>query len=1376
MTAFYCTLQATATATTTTTAAASSDTPAPARSTNVAGIDLALLVDQLTRTGSSPEMTATILSTLVATSPDAGPEEQKQILQKLTEALRERQRQIEMQKLAAVNGSSAVSSSTPPSTATTTVATSQSAVSVCSAPPQSLSSSPVITRASVVKPYEPKPASTAIKETSTKPDESVFTKASSTTTTSIVSAVPSSAGAPSTQQRDSSIPCLAAAPFSSTTVSAFSTLSVGLATTSTSVIHPPATSALPPAIQQMLSGQSFENLKNILANVTARKTGGVGVQEQSNSSSAGSVVRTHETLDSYTTSKGSRSDLKKMVPEVEVQSKTSSEQDELFVANIHGDVDYRVRPSVPTDPPVSTQPPFSVGQSGWIGGNDQFPLPGSPTSQQPEGRYGSPGGTRSLLPGPFPQSSGHESKSSSTGPLLAMPLRDGKPQALLPTPESLKPSGQREERSRDNQEGRRQKSEDADTNRDRPRFKDRRPFDYRSSSRDDYRRRRSSRERSEVDRRSERRRSTDRSVTRKSVSSSRVSEQHNGTKVPQSDDAPIIILDDCEDIPLPPTTSASKSSDSTAPPAETSISRNQNYDTDRKVLLPTPDKQVSAREKRKSDEPRREQKYSRWEHRRPLKSSPTSSKAASETKGKKALLETPVASGSSESGRVPDPASAKDSRSAKRDSDSKSYDKRRSRSRSRARHIASNLLDRSRRKLGLRHHRSSSQDRRPSSSRTTAAVQDVHRRSRSKERPAPRSTSQDRLQEVEQRLRKQLDDLMARKNEGTGSKDNQLSPLYGQRSSEVPSLFNVIQGSGARTSGDGLLPILPRRHLLPAPHLVSANVKGRPLLEHPAVGRPVRAESGLMRPNVDRNRGGYYGQPADQPVLPSAAMLPGKTFVQEYSHKPAESHIDQFRYREGTGHIDNHKDSEASRPAFHEEHGQHRHRPYPVPEDRRRMPPESTERGRSRQVRERPNEEMDTSSKTSDFSEVNFSDRRSARIEKVGLPEGRVSEHSSPVFSAMDQSSATCQSTKVTVSASVSTTAKPELSVTGDGSLSLSSAPNTFSVGGNLVEQQGEQPPDTTMTPENEAVPAIPNVPCPPPPVPVPPYFPAFLQHVRNMMFQRGSARVPFNLMPGPHMRGMFRPPPGSFPMAPVSAPSVRPGPSPVMTPTNRTLAPLAGSNPEASLPGKKSLLGDYPNIKQPPTLTAEVMASINSSTDAGPESMQHQSEEMHGDDQVANTTCLMASPRLLETNQTQNLPSSQLLVDSATGEEDVEDLFQVDESTEQQDSGEIQPLMNFSMYRSRPLAPALKPPPQFGPPLMRGPPPDVRNRMPLPRRGMPRGLRVPRPMPPPALQSVIEMRGSSGPVNFPRHGGPPSFPPRGAPRHPRHQGASPAP
>ena len=475
--------------TTTTAAAASSDALTPARSTNVAGIDLALLVDQLTRTGSSPEMTATILSTLVATSPDAGPEEQKQILQKLTEALRERQKQIEMQKLAAINGSSAVSSSTPPSTVTTTVATSQSAVSVCSAPPQSPSSSPVITVASAVKPDEHKPVSTVAKEVTTKLHEPVLLKATSVTTapavsvtTSIVSAVPSSAGVPNVQQRVSSVPCFSTATFSSTNVSSFSALPVGLATTSTSVVHPPATSALPPAIQQMLSGQSFENLKNILANVTGRKTGSTGVQEQGISSSTGSVVRTHETLDSYTTSKGSRSDLKKMVPEADVQSKTSSEQDELFVANVHGDVDYRMRPAVPSDPPVSSQPPFSVGQSGWIGGGDQFPLPGSPASQQPEGRYSSPGSTRSLLPGPFPQSSGHQpmssnagpllqssshqSKSSNASPLLAMPPRIGKPQALLPTPESSKPSGQREERGRDNREGRRQKSEDADANRD----------------------------------------------------------------------------------------------------------------------------------------------------------------------------------------------------------------------------------------------------------------------------------------------------------------------------------------------------------------------------------------------------------------------------------------------------------------------------------------------------------------------------------------------------------------------------------------------------------------------------------------------------------------------------------------------------------------------------------------------------------------------------------------------------------------------------------------------------------------------------------------------------------------------------------------------
>lgn len=1325
--------------TATTTAAVSTD--ALAKSTNVAGIDLALLVDQLTRTGSSPEMTATILSTLVATSPDAGPEEQKQILQKLTEALRERQRQIELQKLAAINGTGAVSSSTPVSQCTITVSTIQPQVS-------SLSSA-VVTGSSV-------PVLTTAKELTTRPIEPIFPNAASSvtapavSTTSFVSVLPTSAGIPSIQQWVSSVSCPSTVTFSSSNISA---LPVSLATTSTAIIHPPATSALPPAVQQMLSGQSFENLKNILANVTSRKTGGIGIQDQGNVSSTSSMVRTLETLDSYTTSKDSRSDLHKMATESEVQSKKSSEQDELFVANIHGDVDYRVRPPVPSDPPKTTQP-FSVSQSGWIGGGDQFPLPGSLTLQQPEGQYVGAGGTRSLLPGPFPQNLSHQSKSSSGGPLLAVPPRTGKPQALLPTPESSKPAGQqREERGRENREGRKQKSEDAETNRDRPRYKDRRPFDNRSSSRDDSRRKRSSRERSDIDQISERRdgsQSTDRSVSQKPTSSSRGSEERSGMQVPRSEEGPIIIDDDCADIPLPPTTAASKSTDTSLPLAETLTSKKQHFDADRKVLLPTPDKEVSVGEKRKSDESQRQQKFSRsWEHRRSLKSSP---KGTSGTKVKKALLETPVASGSSESGRVSDSAGTKDSRTVKHDSDSKSYDRRRSRSKSRTRNIASNLVDRSRRKLGLqRHRRSSSRDRRHTSSRT--AAHDTRRRSRSRERPATRSKSRDRLEEEEQRLRKQLDDLMARKNEENRSKDRQFSPSYSQdqrheQSSEMPSLFDVMQNPDAHANAGRPL---PRRHLLPAPHLISANlpIKGRALLEPPVVPMPGLAESGIMRHNVDRNRVTHYGQSADQPLLPSTAMLPGQPFVQEYSHKPAETHTDQFRYGQVTDHINSHKDSASGRPTFREELGQHRYRPYPVPEGRHRVPPESTERGRNWQVRGQLNKEMDTS----------------AGIEKVGLPEASISEHSSPAFTPMDQHSTMCQSAENAPSA------KPEMPLPGQGLLPLSSATGTFSTAGTLVDKPAEQTLDVTVTSGNEDAFGVQNIPCPRPPIfPDPPFFPAFLPNVRNLPFPRGPSRVPFLPIPGPFPPGAFRLPLPSFPMPPISAPVARQDSTPTIMSMNRASAPVAGQSRETAAPSKKPLLGDYPGNKPPPPLMAEVTAIVNAIKNTGPESVQQQSEEerdskeqvqVHDEDDSASR--LMAPPRLLEmeSNQTQNTPNSQLPLDTATGEETGEDLLQAEDSTEQDESsGAVPSLLDFM---GGPLAQGHIPP-QFGPPLIRGPPPHVRGRMPFPERFMRHGMRVPRPMSP-ALRGLMELPG--GPAAFPRRGGP-SFPPRGAPRYPQ--------
>jgi len=1108
--------------------------------------------------------------------------------------------------------------------------------------------------------------------------------------------------------------------------------------------------------------------------------------------STGTVQHPQETLDSYTTSKGSRSDLHKTVPESDVPSEKPAEQDELFVANIHGDVDYRMRPPVPSEPPKGATP-FSASQSGWIGGDDQFPpLPASPTLQQPEGQYvGGVVGTRSLLPGPFSQNSSIPSKS---GPLLAMPgptmpPRISKTQGLLPTPESSKLPDDRDERGRENRDGRRQKSDVAETQRDRARYKDR-PFDERPSSRDDHQHRRRSRERSDADHRTERRgrsRSRDRTLPHKSASSSQLSAEHS--KVPRAEEALIIIDDDCEDIPLPPLpppTSASKTTDTSAPLAESSASKSQNFDVDRKVLLPTPaDKQVSTREKRKLDDPRREQKFSRWDHRRSIRSSPSSSKAVSETKGKKALLETPVASGSSESGRFSDSADnsyhadAKDPRNAKRDADSKSYERRRSRSRSRTKHVASNLLDRSRRKVGLlRHQRSSSQDRRHSSSRSTAA-HEVRRRSRSRERPAVRSTSRDQLEEEEHRLRKQLDDLIARKNEGSRGTEHQFRPSYPddqrrEQSLEIPRRFDLVPNPEARTDA---VPPHSRRHLLPAPRLTHHPpiIRGRPPLDPPVVPMPADVASRFLRPIVDRNIGPRYSQPSDQPLLQSGPMLPGRPFIQEYSHKPADAHTDQpsrFTGEVADRNINSpprRRDPEPGRPpAFREELGQHRFRPYPVPEDRHRIPPEPA---RNRHARDRPNEETDVSSKSSDFRDARMLDRKSAGMDEVGLvADVRISEHSSPAFFAADQNPAACRSPAVTPRSASHSPAPPEVPDIGDGLLPLSSAPIPFSAGEIPADNSGQQAAEATTADENEVMLDVPNVlPQHPtmPPMPIPPNFPAFVQHVRNMMFARGVRGMPFNPMAFPRMRGALRPPLPGFPPVPASAPAVCQGSAP---PMNRAPMALPGPSLEALAPSKKSLLGDYPR-KQVPSLMAELTANVSSDMDSGPEMVQSGEEQDDGeqaqDDDVGPSHLmgnpLMAPPppppRLIEPDQPQHI--APLPVDSATDDETGEDLLEEDESNDQEDSSAIPPLMDFSVYRSRAgTAEATT----TRPPLFSTPP--MRLRMALPVRGMiPRGVRVPRPMSPAVRAAAVEMRGGIGSA-FPRRGGP-SFPPRGtSPRY----------
>ena len=1358
---------------TTTSAAASSAAAAPATSTNVAGVDLALLVDQLTRTGSSPEITATILSTLVATSPDAGPDEQKQILQRLTEALRERQKQIELQKLATVTGAGGTSSA-PPSIISTIVSSSQFAGTVSATPSQlGPLPSPVVTGGIADKEDKCKPIVTATKESAAKPDESALAESPTapgpSVTTSFTSVVPSSAVVSSTQQWLSNFPVSSTVSFSSVNVPASSALPVTVAATTTAGIHPPATSALPPAIQQLLSGQSFENLKNILANVTSRKTGGVSIRDPSGISSTVSVARIHETLDSYTTSKGSRSDLHKTVP----PESNVAEPDELFVANIHGDVDYRVRPAapVPSEPPTSTQP-LPANHSGWIKGGDQFPLSGDPPIQQPEEPYVSRGGP--LLPGPFSQNSSYPSKNTSGGPLLPMPPRIGKHQGLLPTPERSKPAGEqeREERGRGSR-GRKQRSEDAETDRDRSRYRGRRPFDDRSSSRedrrDDHRRRRSSRERADSDQRSERREER-RSYTRKQETSSRGSEERSVIHVPHSDEEPIIVEDDCSNIPLPPTTAASKPDDARASTSEASVSKNQNFDADRKALLPTPDKEVSAGEKRKLDEPRREQKFSRsWTRRHSPTSSSRSSKAVPETKGKQALLETPVASDSSEFGRASDSPGdgyhrdAKDSRTYKRDSDSKSYDRHRSRSRSGTRNVAADLVDRSQRRLGLsRRPRSSSRD---TDRRHSSHSNSGRRRSQSREQ---RSASRDRLQQEEEHLRRQLDDLRAEKSEeNRNSHHHQSGPPYGQeqrheQSLEKPSIFNAIPGSDARANATRSL---PRRHLLPAPHLVSANLASRPLLQPPPLQRPL-VEGGPMMPNVDRNAGIRFSHSSDQPLASSPAILPGRPFVHEYSHKPAETRVDQVRFGEDVDHSNSRKESESGRSIFREEPSRHRYRPYPNPEDRHRMPPESTERSRNWQVRDQQNEQTDTSSRTSDFS-----GRQKARLSEAG-----VSEQSPVAVSMAEKNSDLFQSAASAPSAPDDIPAQTELPP--------SSLPDIFSSGETLLAKLGVRTPEAAMTAEDEATVAATAASSHPVMPPVP-NFPIFLPNARNPMFPRIPPRVPFNLLaaagilPGPRIRGLFGPPPPvSFPATPVDASSVHQAATPAMTTAIRQAAALSRDSPEPSTSAKKSLLGDYPGNKTIAPLMAGVTSDVASDKDTGHESSAQQlSEEFQGSeeqslDQEPSTPDLMVPLPLLESDQTQNAPDSQVPLDNKntmeTGEDQELEQFTgegAEEQHEEQEHSEIPPLMDFTAFRSGRSAPGPKPL-RFGPPLRGGPPPSgLRDRMQFPPGGVPYhpGMRG-RPVPP-VLRAIVDMHlRRGGPGAMPRRSVPP-FPPRGAPR-----------
>ena len=647
---------------------------------------------------------------------------------------------------------------------------------------------------------------------------------------------------------------------------------------------------------------------------------------------------------------------------------------------------------------------------------------------------------------------------------------------------------------------------------------------------------------------------------------------------------------------------------------------------------------------------------------------------------------------------------------SRRDSDSKSHERRQSRSRSTARHVASTLVDRSRRKLGLlRHRRSPSRDRRfPTRSDSRSAASHAVRRSRSRERPAAqRSTERGRLEEEEHRLRKQLDELMARKGEETRGRERQYSPTFGHdkshnQSVELPSLFDRLHSSDDDRQ-------LPRRHLLPAPHLLSAGVKGRPLLEPPACPRLLDSE----RPNIDIDRGKRFTQSAD---LPTTSLLPGLPFVQEYSHKPAKMQTDQLRF-DVFDHANSPKETECRGPVFREDLGQHRYRPYPVPEDRQRVPPDSAERDHNWQPRNRPAEQRDSSSKTSSFA-PSEEDEPCSTV---------VSEHSAPSFSTAVHSPAVYKSA-ATSTDSTASSAKPEAAVAGKGLLPLSSAPSTFS---GDVAAADTQAPNTSRPKEMEMTPP------PRPPLPMPPNFPAFVQQIQqNLMFHRGPGRVPFgpitagNMPVPPRLRGMFRPPLfGPFPPAPVNP----------LHDSNAVERAPAPSSSEAASTNKKPLLGDFP---------VPVQASeVDSSQQGMPR--QHSEErqvEQASEENSSGARRLMAPPRLMEADQAAN--STDEVADEAP-----------DEPAQQNTAtSEIPQLLDFSLYRRVDKTPRGPPrPAQLGRPAMMPPTQrPQRGRMPLPPRGVP-PFRLPArgPVPRAAMRPDMDMRRGGGAQRFPRRGVP---------------------
>lgn len=117
-------------------------------------------------------------------------------------------------------------------------------------------------------------------------------------------------------------------------------------------------SVLPPSVQQLLSGSSFENLKNIVANVTGKKTSDEGGQsvEPSKTGEAAPNINVQMKPDSERVSEkklrsATRNDVSLSATE-ECDKDTKPGGKNTFASNRHGDVDYRLQSLATSDAPL----------------------------------------------------------------------------------------------------------------------------------------------------------------------------------------------------------------------------------------------------------------------------------------------------------------------------------------------------------------------------------------------------------------------------------------------------------------------------------------------------------------------------------------------------------------------------------------------------------------------------------------------------------------------------------------------------------------------------------------------------------------------------------------------------------------------------------------------------------------------------------------------------------------------------------------------------------------------------------------------------------------------------------------------------------------